>query len=288
MLSDLTYLDTPAPLWLVAFFVSTLLLAIGLLLHLCHRAGLWLLPPALLVFWWLLLQGALAYTGFYTSLFSRLPRLLLFGVLPPVLALALLVLTQVGRRLLGRFDLVDLTRLSIVRIPVELCLYGLAARYLVPDVMTFADRNLDLAAGLTAPLAAYWFRTQLMDRRLLLVWHAGALALLLNVVALAALSLPTPWQQMSFGQPNVAVLRLPFVWLPTFIVPLVLLSHVAALRQLLVPAPRSAARPGSRNEAEQWHVEPWFIDQSGNRRRTGLTRFLRPRADRKPTGLADR
>jgi hypothetical protein len=30
----------------------------------------------------------------------------------------------------------------------------------------------------------------------------------------------------------VAVLRFPFVWLPTFIVPLVLFSHVASLYQL--------------------------------------------------------
>ncbi|SHL83894.1 hypothetical protein [Hymenobacter psychrotolerans] len=286
MLSDLTYLDTPAPLWLAAFFVSTLLLAIGLLLHLCYRADLWLLPPALLVFWWLLLQGALAYTSFYTDLYARPPRLLLFGVLPPALALGGLVLTGAGRRLLARFSLVDLTRLSVVRIPVELCLYALAARSLVPDTMTFADQNLDLAAGLTAPLAAYWFRTQLLDRRLLLIWHVGALALLLNVVVLAALSLPTPWQQMSFGQPNVAVLRLPFVWLPTFIVPLVLFSHVAALRQLLVPVAHTTARPSGR--AGQWHLDPWFIDQAGNRRRTGLGRFLRPRADRKPTGPAAR
>ncbi|QNH60700.1 hypothetical protein [Hymenobacter sediminicola] len=286
MLSDLTFLDAPAPLWLVVLFLSTMLVAIGLLLHLYDRAGLWLLPPALLVFWWLLLQGCLSYVGFYMNLYARPPRLLLFGVGPPLLALGILLFTSSGRRLLNTFDLVDLTRLSIVRIPVEICLYGLAIRHLVPELMTFADRNLDLAAGLTAPLAAYWFRTKLMGRRLLLIWHVGALALLLNVVVLAVLSMPTPWQQLSFGQPNVAVLHWPFVWLPTFIVPLVLFSHVAALRQLLVPVVHTAAPPRSRGG--QWHLEQWFIDQSGNRGRTGLGRFLRPRADRKPTRLADR
>ena len=288
MLPDLTFLDAPAPLWLVVLFLGTVLLAVGLLLHLCYRANLWLLPPTLLLACWLLLQSVLAYMGFYTDSYVLPPRLLLFGVVPPLLGLAGLLLTRSGRYLLARFDLVALTRISIVRIPVELCLYGLALHHLVPDLITFADRNLDLAAGLTAPLATYWFRTQLMGRRLLLAWHVGALLLLLNVVALAALSLPTPWQQLEFGQPNVAVLRWPFVWLPTFIVPVVLLSHVAALRQLLVPAPPKTAPLRAGSGAGQWHLEPWFIGRSGSRGRVVIDRFLRAKSGTKPTGLADR
>jgi hypothetical protein len=287
MLSDLTYLDAPAPLWLVILFLGTVLLAAGLLLAMCHRVEVWLLPPALLLGWWLLLQSVLVYLRFYTNLYALPPRLLLFGVGPPLVAIAGLLLTGSGRRLLARFDLVDLTRLSIVRIPVELCLYGLALHHLVPDLITFADRNLDLAAGLTAPLATYWFRTRLMGRRLLLLWHAGSLVLLLNVVVLAAGSVPTPWQQLGFSQPNVAVLHWPFVWLPTFIVPLVLFSHVAALWQLLAPSRKTAPLPpGSR--AGEWHLEPWFTGRSGSRGRTELARFLRAKPGRKPTGLAGR
>ena len=288
MLPDLIFLDAPAPLWLVVLFLGTMLLAVGLLLHLCYRANLWLLPPTLLLACWLLLQSALAHIGFYASLYVLPPRLLLFGVVPPLLGMALLLLVPSGRYLLARFRLEDLTRVSIVRMPVELCLYGLALHHLVPDLITFADRNLDLAAGLTAPLATYWFRTQLMGRRLLLVWHLGALGLLLNVVVLAALSLPTPWQQLEFGQPNVAMLRWPFVWLPTFIVPLVLFSHVAALRQLLVPEPRKTAPPRAGSGAEQWHLEPWFIGRSGSRGRAVIGRFLRAKSGMKPTGLAGR
>jgi hypothetical protein len=37
----------------------------------------------------------------------------------------------------------------------------------------------------------------------------------------------------AFDQPNIAVLYFPFNWLPSCIVPLVLLSHLAAIRQLL-------------------------------------------------------
>ncbi|WBA42680.1 hypothetical protein [Hymenobacter canadensis] len=287
MLSDLTYLDAQAPLWLVALFLGIVLLAAGQLLHLCYCADLWLLPPALLLGWWLLLQSVLVYLGFYDNLYALPPRLLVLGVGPPLIGIAGLLLTGSGRCLLARFDLVDLTWLSVVRIPVELCLYGLALHHLVPDLITFADRNLDLAAGLTAPLAAYWFRTRLMGRRLLLLWHGGSLVLLLNVVVLAAGSVPTPWQQVGFSQPNVAVLHWPFVWLPTFIVPLVLFSHVAALRQLLGSVHKTAPlQPSSR--AGEWHLEPWFIGRSGSRGRAVLGRFLRAKSDRKPIGLAGR
>ncbi|HUQ96495.1 MAG TPA: hypothetical protein VM010_02440, partial [Chitinophagaceae bacterium] len=40
--------------------------------------------------------------------------------------------------------------------------------------------------------------------------------------------------QLAFDQPDIAVLYFPFVLLPGVVVPVVLLSHLAAIRQLLV------------------------------------------------------
>jgi hypothetical protein len=54
----------------------------------------------------------------------------------------------------------------------------------------------------------------------------------LNIVVNAALSAPVPFQQFAFDQPNIAVLYFPFVWLPGFIVPLVLFAHLAAIQKL--------------------------------------------------------
>jgi hypothetical protein len=58
------------------------------------------------------------------------------------------------------------------------------------------------------------------------------LGLLINIVSNAILSAPFPFQQFAFDQPNIAVLYFPFIWLPCCVVPLVLLSHLAAIRQL--------------------------------------------------------
>ena len=126
-----------------------------------------------------------------------------------------------------------LTLLHIVRIPVELVLFGLYLHHAVPRLMTFEGRNFDVLAGLTAPLV-WWlaFRQQRLGRRGLLIWNGLGLASLLNIVANAVLAVPTPMQQFGFEQPNVAILHFPFVWLPGVVVPLVLLAHVAAIWQL--------------------------------------------------------
>ncbi|MCR5886340.1 hypothetical protein LRS06_00845 [Hymenobacter sp. J193] len=129
----------------------------------------------------------------------------------------------------------------MVRVGVEVGLYSLAAAHLVPELMTFAGRNFDVLAGLSAPVVAALYRRQRLGRGGLLAWHLGSLALLGTIVTLALLTAPTPAQQFAFEQPNVAVVRFPFVWLPTFIVPVVLFSHAASLYQLLRPRPALAA-----------------------------------------------
>jgi hypothetical protein len=59
------------------------------------------------------------------------------------------------------------------------------------------------------------------------------LALLVNIVLRAALSVPTPLQQFGLEQPNIAILYFPYVWLPGIVVPVVFAAHVASIRQLI-------------------------------------------------------
>jgi hypothetical protein len=55
----------------------------------------------------------------------------------------------------------------------------------------------------------------------------------MNIVLNAVLSVPTAFQQFAFDQPNIAILYFPFNLLPAVVVPLVLLSHLVVIRQLL-------------------------------------------------------
>ncbi|GAB2869329.1 hypothetical protein [Hymenobacter ruber] len=204
-------------------------LAVWLFYVAAHRSG----RVLLLLLAWLLVQGAVGLSGFYT-VSNTLPPLLALLLGPPLLLIAALFATAGGRRWLDGLRLEIMTLLHAVRLPVELVLFGLFLQKAVPQLMTFEGRNWDILAGLTAPIVWYFaFHKPGLGRRGLLVWNVLGLFSLLNIVVNALLSAPTPLQRFAFEQPNVAILHFPFVWLPGCVVPLVLLAHLAAIRQLL-------------------------------------------------------
>ncbi|WP_276497069.1 hypothetical protein [Pontibacter litorisediminis] len=145
-------------------------------------------------------------------------------------------LTNRGRLFMSSLDPGVLTLLHVVRVPVEVCLLWLYFKGAVPELMTFEGRNFDILAGLSAPVVYYlgYMRSNRLPKVVLLGWNFICLGLLFNIVFHGVLSVPSPFQQFGFEQPNIALLYFPFVWLPGFIVPLVLFSHLATIRQLLV------------------------------------------------------
>jgi hypothetical protein len=182
---------------------------------------------------WLILQSVVSRTGFYT-ITDTLPPRFIFLVFPPLLFIIVLFATKKGRAFLDGLNIKTLTLLHIVRIPVELVLFWLFLAKTVPELMTFEGRNFDILSGLTAPIIYYFGFVKLkMNRKIILLWNFICLGLLLNIVVNAALSAPSPIQKFAFDQPNIAVLYFPFIWLPCCVVPLVLLSHLASIRQLL-------------------------------------------------------
>jgi hypothetical protein len=104
----------------------------------------------------------------------------------------------------------------------------------MPELATFEGRNFDILSGLTAPFIWYYgFIKKKLKKGWLLAWNFICLGLLLNIVVHAVLSVPTPFQQLAFDQPAIAVLYYPFILLPAVIVPLVLFAHLVSIRQLM-------------------------------------------------------
>ena len=102
--------------------------------------------------------------------------------------------------------------------------------------MTFEGRNFDILSGISAPIIYYFaFAKGNTNKALLVTWNIACILLLVNIVAIAILSTPYPFQKFGFDQPNVAIFYLPYIWLPAVVVPIVLFAHVASLRQLLRP-----------------------------------------------------
>ena len=184
----------------------------------------------------ILAQSGAAFSGFYLDSQSMPPRFAL-AILPSVIIIVGLFTFKKGKEFLDALDLRFLLMIHFLRIPVEWCLYDLYQQAMIPEIMTFEGRNFDILIGITAIiiyLITYTFKRY--NRALLIVWNVIGMVFLLNIVVHAILSVQSPIQQFGFDQPNRAVLEYPFVLLPAVVVPIVMLSHLATLRKLILKA----------------------------------------------------
>jgi len=182
---------------------------------------------------WLFLQSAIGISGFYTITHTMPPRFQLL-LLPPLVFTIVQFITKKGRLFIDSLNLKALTIIHIVRIPVEIILYWLFIYRAVPELMTFEGRNFDIIAGITSPFIFYFGLVKnKINKPILIAWNIFCIGLLINIIVNGMLSAPTPFQQFGFDQPNIAVLHFPFMFLPACIVPIILFSHLATLRQLI-------------------------------------------------------
>ena len=145
-----------------------------------------------------------------------------------------LFISKKGKNFITTLDSKALTLLHVVRIPVEIVLFWLFCEGKIPQIMTFEGRNFDILAGMSAPIIWHLgFNKKTIPKWLLIAWNFVCLALLFNIVFYAILSVPTTFQVFGLEQPNIAILYFPFIWLPSFIVPIVIFSHMVVIKKLL-------------------------------------------------------
>lgn len=224
---------TDLPFYVVVIFVVTTLFTAVFFLKIIassrpdRRMPIWAL---LLLVSWMALQAILGWQGFYRA-YDAVPPHMPLVILPPLLLISYCFIAH--RQAIQNLSLRKMTFLHTVRIPVELVLFWLAHHHHVPTLMTYEGRNFDILAGITAPIIGQIaFRSGYVHKRLLLSWNILSLLSLINIVTHAILSMPLPFQQFAFDQPNIGVFYFPFIWLPSVIVPAVLFCHLAAIYQL--------------------------------------------------------
>ncbi len=218
------------PLAISLLFGLTTLLTIVRFYKAANRSKITLL----VIVCWLVFQSFLAISGFYLTTDAVPPRFL-FLLFPPLILILGLFASGSGRAFIDQVDLKTLTILHVIRVPVEIVLLLLFIHKTVPELMTFEGRNFDILSGLSAPIVYYFgFIRKIISRKIIIVWNILCLGLLINIVINAILSAPLPFQMFAFDQPNIAVLYFPFIWLPCCVVPIVLLAHMVAIRQLWI------------------------------------------------------
>lgn len=178
---------------------------------------------------WLVFTGSLAWAGFFENTNAIPPRFLIVLLGSTGLCIFLYSITKRNKP-----NTPYLLAIHGLRLPVELVLYELYLQGQVPVLMTFKGWNFDILTGISAlMMLAYVLLTKrTLPRSFMLAWNLAGLALLVTIVGIAILSSPLPLQQLAFDQPNTAVLKFPFVFLPALVVPLVFTSHFLLLKYI--------------------------------------------------------
>jgi hypothetical protein len=181
---------------------------------------------------WLALTAVLADRGFFDDFQSMPPRFLpLLGL--PLLTLLALTFSRRVAPLLAAVPPAWPVAAQAFRIPVEIVLWRLAVAGVIPELLSFNGRNVDILVGLTAPVVAYaCFVRRAWPARVAMWWNWAGIVILLNVVVHAQLSAPTPWRIFETDPLTTFIADWPYVWLPGFLVPLAWLLHAVSLRQL--------------------------------------------------------
>ncbi len=98
--------------------------------------------------------------------------------------------------------------------------------------MTFAGRNFDILAGITAPIFDFLFIKNIISKNVMIFWNIISLCLVLFILINGILSAELPFQQFAFDQPNRAIAFFPYILLPATVVPLVVYTHLTDIYKL--------------------------------------------------------
>lgn len=178
---------------------------------------------------WALFIGTLSYIGFFENTSSLPPRFVL--AILPTFFFAYYFIKNIA---IEKIKLHYMIAIHMVRLPVELTLFELFLQKRIPIIMTFEGWNFDILMGISAifMLIYLFIKKETVNKMVFKAWNIIGICFLTIIVSTAILSAPTIIQQFAFDQPNIGVLAFPFTFLPSVVVPIVLMSHIFCLKIL--------------------------------------------------------
>ncbi|MEO5969363.1 MAG: hypothetical protein ABIQ95_05505 [Bdellovibrionia bacterium] len=181
---------------------------------------------------WLIYSGYLAQSGFLAE-YTAFPPRFIFILLPMVVFLLYLTKSSVIKKVAVSCSPALFILPQVFRIPVELLLYQLYRASLVPKMLTYEGRNIDLLVALTAPIAALLiYKYPGKKDKLIKIWNLSGILILSNVVFRGILSAPSPLRILNTEPPNLAIGIFPYVYLPAVFVLLAFSLHILSLRTI--------------------------------------------------------
>ena len=215
-----------------SFFLLAILVALSLPLFTWRttKNRRWTGAAAFLVLGWMTLTGLLPQWSGFRSF--ELPPPFLVTVLTGSVVVTILVFGPFGKQTLARASLAGLVMFQGFRFPLELLMHRAYTEGLMPIQMSYDGRNLDILTGISGLILGSILYWKPLPKALIWIWNLAGFGLLVNIVGVAILSTPVPFRQFHNDPPNVWVLDVPFVWLPTVMVLAALFGHLALARKL--------------------------------------------------------
>ncbi|MBI3792981.1 MAG: hypothetical protein HY275_19160 [Gemmatimonadetes bacterium] len=233
MIADLLPATQGSPLLHQLFIALALAVALAFLAAVRHVAPQRLALAATLTLAWLAGTWGLAAAGVLH--FAPPPTMAI--LIAAALALAVgLGLSSFGRALATGLPLVALVGYQGFRVAVELLLHRAYVEGLMPVQMSYAGRNVDILSGAGALAVALWLvvARPRATHAVVFAWNTLSLGFLVNILAVAILSAPTPFRVFMNEPANTWITQAPWVWLPTVMVVAALLGHVLVYRRLAI------------------------------------------------------
>lgn len=172
---------------------------------------------------WSVLICVLAYNGVYHytvgDKYSTFPLVMA----PP----AFFIYYLIKNKFYENRDIRWSTAIHIVRFPVELLLFELATRELLPMEMTFKGWNFDIIPGITSILLLLWMKFRRVNKKILLGWNILGLILILFILTNGFLSQELLYKNFGYTVPNIAITYFPTILLGGVIVPMVIYTHIS-------------------------------------------------------------
>lgn len=181
---------------------------------------------------WMALLLMVSSLGF-TSNFNYFPLNLMLVLAVPLITLIFLSRSKNFLKIIFVIPQQWLLNLQSFRIGVEILLWWLFANNLLSIHLTFEGANWDILAGVFGLLFGLLVnRLGSNVKHVILGYNIAGLLLLANIVIMAILTFPTPFQIYKEGPGNLIFTKLPHVLLPGFLVPVAYYLHVFSIKKL--------------------------------------------------------
>ena len=180
---------------------------------------------------WIVLLGVLAMLGFFNL--SSLPPRPVFIFLIALVVAFILAFSKPVSELLKVTPIHWLVYIQSFRIFVELILWQGFNKGLLPVQMTFEGYNFDILSGIFAIPFGWMMSSNPKSAKITGVFYnVMGLALLLNIVTIAILSMPNALRTFTNEPSSAIVGEFPFIYIPGIFVVLAVFMHIFSLRQL--------------------------------------------------------